>query len=517
MLGFLRDFYKKEEQDAKEQLAHPSKSFAPPENTDGAREVESNFDNRFGSIAGHHQFASDFENKIKSTRELIRQYRQISMVHEVDDAVQEIVDDAIVYEDGKEVAWLDLDSTDFSPAIKKRIDDEFEKVISLLKFRRQAHQLFRNWYVDSRIYFHKILDEKGVIKELRQLDPMRLELVRDIQKTSENGVEVVLGFTEYYIYKSDSDSNSRSFHAHHTTRDIRIPKDAIIMAFSGLVDKCSDNRNIIGYLQRAIKPANQLKMLEDALVIYRLTRAPERRVFYVDVGNMPNRKAQQYVNNIMQGLKNRVVYDTATGKVKNSNSNMSMLEDYYLPRREGSKGTEVTTLPAGQNLGDIDDIKYFNRKLYKAMHIPTSRASGEDDQGGISFGGGAEITRDELKFTKFIRRLQNRFEVIVTDPLKHQLLINKIITEDEWNANEEKIHVVFNKDSYFEEQKELEIFNGRMSALSQAENYIGKYYSHRQIMKNILRMSDDEVEESKKDIENELNDPRFAAKEEDEF
>lgn len=517
-LDFLKPWQKKEDAELKDELKTPSKSFAAGENTDGAREIETqNIDPKFGSMSGYQKFAGDFENKINDTQQLIGEYRRLAMIHEVDDAVQEIVDDAIVYEDGKEVVWLDLDSTDFSEKIRKMIDDEFENIVSLLKVRKNAHQLFRTWYVDSRLYFHKIIDKDGKLKELRQLDPMRLELVREIIRDTENGMDVVIGYREYYIYKSKDGNKTANFHAHHTNKDIRIPKEAIVMAFSGLVDKCSENRNIIGYLHRAIKPANQLKMLEDAMVIYRLTRAPERRVFYIDVGNMPNRKAQQYVNNIMQGLKNRVVYDTNTGKVKNTNSNMSMLEDFYLPRREGSKGTEVTTLPAGTNLGDIEDVLYFNRKLYKAMHIPTSRAAGEDSQGGMSFGGGSEITRDELKFTKFIRRLQNRFEVVFTDPLKHQLIQNNIITEEEWEANEEKLHVVFNKDSYFEEQKNLEIMSGRLEALSGAEGVVGRYWSAKYVMKNILMMSDDEIKETGEDIKEELLDPRFQEEEEKEF
>lgn len=513
-MEFLKFFRKQEEEDQKENLRHPVKSFTPPENADGANEVETTFDPRFGHMAAYTKFTGEFETKIRDTYELIRQYRSLSAIHEVDDAIQEIVDDSIVYEESKEVAWLDLDSTTFSEAIKDKIDDEFEYISSLLKIRKQAHQLFRSWYVDSRIYFHKILNDDGTIRELRRLDPLKIELIREIQRSREDGVDIVVGVHEYYIYRQgDRNTYAAGFNTHGSLQELRIPKDAIVFAFSGLVDQCSDNKNVIGYLHRAIKPANQLKMLEDALVIYRLTRAPERRVFYIDVGNMPNRKAQQYVNNIMQGLKNRVVYDTTTGKVKNTNSNLSMLEDYYLPRREGSKGTEVTTLPPGQNLGDIEDILYFNKKLYKAMHIPASRAAADDQQGGINFGGGSEITRDELKFTKFIRRLQNRFEPVFMDPLKHQLMVKNIITEEEWEENIEKMYVVFHKDSYYEERKDLEIMTSRLQALEQASPYIGKYMSHTYAMKNILRMSDDEIKESDKQITDELKDPKFKVEE----
>lgn len=509
-LPFLQFFSRAQEQETKEKQVNPTRSFAAPENDDGAREIETMLDPRFGSLASVHTTTSDFQNKIKSTQELIKQYRSLSTIHEVDDAIQEIVDDAIVYEDGKEVVWLDLDFTKFSDNIKSMIDKEFENVVSILDFRRRGQNLFRNWYVDSRIYFHKVIDEKtNEIVELRRLDPLNLELIREVKKEMVNGTEVISGIVEYYIYRPLNDNLNSFGMGSGYTRDIVIPKDAIVFCHSGLIENCSNHANIIGYLHRAIKPANQLKMLEDSLVIYRLSRAPERRVFYVDVGNMPTRKAQQYVNNIMQGLKNRVVYDTTTGKVKNVNSNMAMLEDYYLPRREGSKGTEVTTLPAGQNLGDIADILYFNKKLYRAMHIPVSRASAEDQQSGVNFGQGSEITRDELKFTKFIRRLQTRFETILLEPLKHQLIVKKIITEEEWDKNSEKIHVVFNKDSYFEEQKDLEIFNARMAALAQAAEHVGKYYSNKYVMKNILRMSDDEMKEEQGVISQEMSDPRF--------
>lgn len=512
MLDFLRPWAKEEMEDIKQDLKNPSKSFAPPENSDGASVRDATFDPRLGHMAGMNGFSSDFDKKVKSTEQLIKQYRSIAHIHEVDDAIQEIVDDAIVYEDGKPPVWIDLDQTNFSSTIKQRITDEFNNIVNLYDFKKKGSQLFRHWYVDSRIYFHKIIDQKtGELKELRRLDPLRLELVREDIKENQGGVDVVVASEEYYLYRSgDKKYCGQSIQG----QTIKIPKEALVFVFSGLVDNCGDNTNIIGYLQRAIKPANQLKMLEDALVIYRMTRAPERRVFYVDVGNMPNRKAQQYVNNIMQGLKNRVVYDSSTGKAKNSSNNMSMLEDFYLPRRDGSKGTEVTTLPAGQNLGDIDDVMYFNKKLYRSLYVPPSRSQ-DDQQQGVSFGGGAEISRDELRFAKFIRRLQNRFEEIFTDPLKYVLVQNKVITEEEWEENVENIDVIFQQDSYYEEQKDLELLNSRMSALQQAEAYIGKYFSNAWTMKNILRMSDEEVEAMNKEIDEESKDSRFSNNDEE--
>ncbi len=508
MLGFMKFWSKEEEQEVSDIQKNPVRSFAAPDNVDGAKDIHTNLlAPQMGS-----QFIPGTTNESGTVpvKELISSYRSLAEYHEVDDAIQEIVDEAIVYENDKEVVWLNLDNTDFSENIKKRINEEFEKVVSLLHMRKHGYKWFRKWYVDSRIYFHKILDKDNNIIELRPLDPMKIELVREIQKETIDGVEIVKGTLEYYVYRQSDykmpswmDTSSRS------QSSFRIPKEAIVFAHSGLIRGCSEKQTIIGYLDRAIKPANQLKMLEDALVIYRLARAPERRVFYVDVGNLPTQKAQQYVNGIMQNVKNRLVYDTNTGSVKNTTNAMSMLEDYYLPRREGSKGTEVSTLPGGQSLGDIEDVMYFNRKLYKAMRIPTSRASSEDQSGGINFGGGAEITRDELKFTKFVKRLQTRFETVLTDPLKHQLMVNNIITEEEWEANIEKIYVVFNQDSYFEESKELEILNSRMNAMRDVTEYAGKYYSHKYIQKNILRLSDDQIEAMQADIDHEDTNPRF--------
>ncbi|AGN30031.1 portal vertex protein of head [Vibrio phage nt-1] len=508
MLEFMKFWAKEEEQDIQQIEKHPVRSFSAPDNVDGAKEIHTNL---LAPQLGHAAIPTDAQGEgAIPTKELIKGYRALAEYHEVDDAIQEIVDEAIVYENDKEVVWLNLDNTDFSESIKAKINEEFDRVVSLLQMRKHGYKLFRKWYVDSRIYFHKILDKENNIIELRPLDPMKMELVREIQKETVEGVEVVNGTLEYYVYKqSDYKMPSWMSATNRAQTSFRIPKEAIVFAHSGLMRGCADEPYIIGYLDRAIKPANQLKMLEDALVIYRLARAPERRVFYVDVGNLPTQKAQQYVNGIMQNVKNRIVYDTSTGKVKNTTNAMSMLEDYYLPRREGSKGTEVSTLPGGQSLGDIEDVLYFNRKLYKAMRIPTSRAASEDQGGGINFGQGAEISRDELKFTKFVKRLQTKFETVITDPLKHQLIVNNIITEEEWDSNHEKIYVVFNQDSYFEESKELEILNSRMNAMRDLQEYAGKYYSHKYIQKNILRLSDDQITAMQSEIDEEETNPRF--------
>lgn len=506
---FLKPWKDKEKEDLQKSEKENVRSFSAPDNFDGATQISTQ---QLTPEMSHAQavntaVAGTQPGSRPDTKALIGSYRALARHHEVDDAIQEIVDQAIVQEDDKEVLWLNLDNTEFTSGIQTSIQKQFDHIVRLLEMRSKGPRWFRKWYIDSRLYFHKILDTKGNIQELRPLNPLHLELIREVEKKTINGVEVVTNTLEYYKYSKKGSSNETYYSGGST--DVRIPKDAIVYAPSGITDGCAENQYVIGYLQRAIKPANQLKQLEDALVIYRLARAPERRVFYVDVGNLPTQKAQQYVNNIMNSVKNRVVYDPSTGSVKNAANATSMLEDYYLPRREGSKGTEISTLPGGSNLGDIEDVLYFNRKLFKAMRIPTSRASGEDSQGGISFGGGGEITRDELKFTKFVRRLQHHFNDIIIDPLKHQLINNKIITEEEWELNKEKIYVVFNKDSYFEESKDLEILNSRVQALRDLDDYTGKYYSHSYIMKNVLHFSDDQIDQMAEEIQEEENDPRF--------
>lgn len=513
-LGFLSFFNDKEDEEIKDELDHPVKSFAAPDNEDGATEVDAQYDPRYGRMSSVSSVQRDFNTHVKNTVQLISEYRNLAEIHEVDDAIQTIVDDSIVYESGKEVCWLDLDSTKFSKQVQEKIKDEFENVLRLFKFRKLGSKIFRHWYVDSRLHFHKILDEdtKEII-ELRRLEPTQLEYVREIQKQNENGVEIFTGYLDYFIYRPSGYQNT-SFNS----REFRIPKDAIVSCYSGLTKKTSNGHtNVIGYLHRAIKPANQLKMLEDAMVIYRLTRAPERRVFYIDISGMQARRGQQYINNIMQGLKTRVVYDSATGKVKNTSSNMSMLEDYFLPRRDGGKGTEVSTLPAGQNLGDIDDVLYFNRKLYRAMRLPPSRAKEEDQSGGIYFGNDSNITRDELQFSKFIRRLRDKFSELFLDVLKHQLLVKNIITEEDWEENLEKLYIIYNNDSYFEEAKDLEIQGARLEALDRITPYVGKYVSNAYVMRNILRLTDDEIDDMSVEIDEESKNPRFKQQDVEEF
>lgn len=509
LLDFLKFYNNKDETDYKEQVKDGLESFSAPANTDGAIEIErqigtiDSYSAMNQSFFGSDVIASDTEN-------MINMYRSISMYHEVHNAIQEIVSDAIVREDNKDTVFLNVDSTDFSQKIKDSINEEFNNILSLLKFKKEGQALFRQWYIDSRIFFHKIIGDnpKEGIKELRLLDPRRLEFFREIETDMQQGVKVVVGNKESFIYTTSGDEFKFGYSV--GTSKIKIPRSAIVYAHSGLKGPCG--KRIIGYLQWAVKPANQLKMLEDAMVIYRITRAPERRVFYIDVGTMPNKKAIQYTNGIMQSLKNRVVYDSSTGKVKNQFNNLSMTEDYFLMRRDGNAKTEVSSLPGAQSLGEINDVEYFNKKLYEALQIPLSRIPNTQG-GGVTFSGGSEITRDELKFSDFIKSLQSRFADIFLDPLKENLLMKRIISPEEWEENVENIKVVFNKNSYYEELKDVEILERRVQTMQALEPFIGKYISNEYVMKNIFKMSDDEIERETKLIEEESDVDRFKSDE----
>lgn len=510
MLSFLKSFIDKDEKEYKDQVKDGIESFSAPANTDGAIEVE----RQLGTIDPYAAINQSFftnETMATDTENMINMYRSISMYPEVHNAIQEIVSDAIVREDNKDTVYLNMDSTDFSESIQNKISEEFSNILSLLKFKKEGPSLFRQWYIDSRIFFHKILGktEKDGIKELRLLDPRRLEFIREIDTSMENGIKIVVGTQESFVYTTAGDEYKFGL-TQTNSQKIKIPRSAIVYAHSGIKGPCG--KRIIGHLQWAVKPANQLKMLEDAMVIYRITRAPERRVFYIDVGTMPNKKAIQYTNGIMQTLKNRVVYDSSTGKVKNQFNNLSMTEDYFLMRRDGNAKTEVSSLPGAQSLGEITDVEYFNRKLYEALQIPLSRIP--NNQGGVTFSGGSEITRDELKFSDFITSLQSRFEDVFLDPLKTNLIMKRIISEEEWEENVENIKVVFNKNSYYEEMKDVEILERRVATMQSLEPFIGKYISNDYVMKNIFKMSDEEIEREEKLIEEESSEDRFKPKDE---
>lgn len=486
-----------------------NESFTSPMNSDGATEYE----NQDGS-SGFNSVSHTFTPKIENTKQLIDQYRSIASHHEVDDAIQEVVDDAIVHEAGEETVSLDLEETKFSDNIKSKIQTEFKNILDLYEFYEEGSNLFKRFYIDSRIFFHKLIDpknKKNGIQELRLIDPTKMEFVREINKRNVNGVTIVDGIKEFFVYSESGDVDFRWGRYISPSGRIEIPKEAIVYAHSGLTD--TDGKTVIGYLHRAIKPTNQLKMLEDSLVIYRIARAPERRVFYIDTGNLPDKRANQMVKNIMHDMKSRVVYDSKTGTMKTNSNNMTMLEDYYLQRRDGKSATEVSTLPSGQSLGDIEDITFLNQKVYQSLRVPLSRMP--QQSANVVFDGGSQITRDELKFAKFVSRVQTRFAQIFSDPLGTNLVLKGIITKKEWDDNRNRVRYVYNKDSFFEETKEIEINQRRAETVDRMRESVGTYVSHEWVLKNVWKMSDEKIKEEKKKIEEEKNDPVYKAPEDE--
>lgn len=486
-------------QNADEQLKNTEqrKSITAPKLDDGAHEIEKQEYNGMMS-----QLGNSIDPQAKNTRELIDVYRGLMQNYEVDNAVQEIINTAVVYEKGHEVVSLDLDNTEFSENIKNLISEEFQTALNLLNFQRKGADHFKRWYVDSRIFFHKIIDENDISKgivELRRLDPRNVNFVREITTEMENGVKIVTDYEDYFTYDTAHETymcNGMSFAP--GTR-IKLPYSSVVYAHSGLTDCCG--KNIIGYLHRAVKSANQLKMLEDAMVIYRITRAPDRRVFYIDTGNMPSKLATQHMQNIMNSMKNRIVYDAATGKVKNQQNTMALTEDLWLQRRDGKAVTEVETLPGMSGMNEFDDVLYFRKALYMALRVPLSRIPDEQQQ--AVFDAGSTITRDEITFDAFITHLQHNFEEIILNPLRTNLIIKKIITKDEWDENINNIKIVFHENSYFVEIKDIEIKERRINAFNLAEPIIGKCISYKTAMKEYLQMSDEDIEREQKLIKEE--------------
>ncbi|QOI66666.1 putative portal vertex protein [Erwinia phage FBB1] len=508
LLDMFAPWNKRDDAEYKENLKNGLESITSPKLDDGAREVETNENETAYNALMQTMFGSN-DAGIKSTKELINTYRNLMNNYEVENAVDQIVSDAIVYEDGHEVVSLDLDSTKFSPRVKDLILDEFKNVQKVLNFERKGSDHFKRWYVDSRVFFHKIVninDLKSGVQEMRRLDPRNVEYVREVITRDEKGVKIVVGYKDFFIYDTAHESYFDGMRTYAAGTKIKIPRSAVTYAHSGLVD--CEGHNIIGYLHRAVKPANQLKLLEDAMVIYRITRAPDRRVFYIDTGNMPSRKAAQHMQHIMNTMKNRVVYDASTGKIKNQQHNMSMTEDYWLQRKDGKAVTEVDTLPGASGMNEMDDVRWFKRNLYEALRIPLSRMP--TDQGaGIQFDTSTTITRDELDFAKFIRALLHKFEVILLDPLKTNLELKNILSEEEWDEEINNIKIVFHKDSYFTEMKDAEIMERRINMLQMAEPFIGKYISHQTAMKDFLHMTEDEILQEAKQIELESKEARF--------
>ena len=481
----------------------------PQNNEDGADHyLTSGF---FGSYV-------DIEGVYKSEFDLIKRYREMALHPEVDSAIEDIVNEAIVSDSNDVPVQIELSNLSASDGIKKKIRDEFTYILDLLDFNKKSHEIYRNWYIDGRLYYHKVIDLKNPqegIKELRYIDAMKMKYVRQLKKSNKdrnvytnslNKDPMDFEFPEieeYFIFnpKMTYPSGPMSGKGGSASEGIKIAKDAVTYCTSGLVDR---NKSItLSYLNKAIKSLNQLRMIEDSLVIYRLSRAPERRIFYIDVGNLPKVKAEQYLRDVMMRYRNKLVYDASTGEIRDDKKFMSMLEDFWLPRREGGRGTEISTLPGGQNLGEITDIEYFKKKLYRSLNVPPSRMDGE---GGFNLGRSSEILRDELKFTKFVGRLRKRFSNMFNDILKTQLILKNIIAPEDWDKMQQHIQYDFLYDNHFSELKEAELMSERLNLVATAEPYVGKYYSQDYIRRNVLRQTDQEIVEQDEIIKKEIND-----------
>jgi hypothetical protein len=466
-----------------------------PQNDDGSTTVN--------SAAGYYAQVINLEATIKSENDLIRRYREVAQYSDCDSAIDDIVNEAIISDEEHAPVKLLLDEVKLSSSIKKKIEEEFKNVFKLLKFDSRGHDIFRSWYVDGRLYYQILVDEKNPrdgIVELRQVDPRKIRKIKNIEKQkNENGVEVIKKVEEYYIYNDKGITET-------SIQGVRLPLDSVIYTGSGLVD--ANTGLMMSHLHKSIKIVNQLKMMEDALVIYRISRAPERRIFYVDVGNLPKLKAEQYVNDLMNKFRNKIVYDATTGEVRDDRKHMSMMEDFWMPRREGGKGTEITTLPGGQTLGQIEDIEYFQNKLYQSLNVPSTRLQKTD---GFNLGRSSEITRDEIKFTKFVQRIRKKFAQVFLDALKIQLILKGVMTLDDWDEIVQDIRFDFLRDNHFSEIKEAEIMQGRLNILQTLDPFVGKYYSPSYVKKNILKLTDNEIEEI--DAENEEHNKQTMADE----
>ena len=489
-----------------EPLSPSTVSPVPPNNEDGNDHyMSSGF---FGSYV-------DIEGIYRTEFDLIKRYREMALHPESDSAIEDIVNEAIVSDTNDTPIQINLDNLNASDGIKTKVRKEFKTIIDLLDFDKKAHEIYRNWYIDGRIYYHKIIDlkkpEEG-IQELRYIDAMKMRYVRQQKKKegekyaiklqSDNPMDYEFPeIEEYFIYNPKGSYPTGNINAKGHSQGIKMSRDSITYCTSGLVDR--NKGSTLSYLHKAIKSINQLRMIEDSLVIYRLSRAPERRIFYIDVGNLPKVKAEQYLRDVMMRYRNKLVYDANTGEIRDDKKYMAMLEDFWLPRREGGRGTEISTLPGGQNLGEITDIEYFKKKLYRSLNVPPSRMDGE---GGFNLGRSSEILRDELKFTKFVGRLRKRFSRMFDDMLKTQLILRNVVTPEDWEIMSEHIQYDFLYDNHFSELKETELFNERINVAATAEPYIGKYYSQDYVRRKILRQTDEEILEQDKLIEQEIAD-----------
>jgi hypothetical protein len=460
----------------------------------------------------------DIEGVYKNEQDLVRRYREMSLHPECDSAIEDIVNEAIVSDLNDSPVEIELSNLPASDKLKEIIREEFKTIKQLMNFDRKCHEIFKTWYVDGRIFYHKVIDIKNPslgLQEIRFIDPLKIKLIRKAEKLGNNQQSQVFAqrndsdisayqapkIEEYYLYDPSSTNGGSIYSNRNDAKSVKITKDAITYVTSGLVDR--NKQTVLSYLHKAIKALNQLRMIEDSLVIYRLSRAPERRIFYIDVGNLPKIKAEQYLRDVMSRYRNKLVYNADTGEIRDDRKYMAMLEDFWLPRREGGRGTEITTLPGGQNLGELADIEYFQTKLYKSLNVPSSRL---DSQGGFNLGRSSEILRDELKFTKFVGRLRKRFSQIFSDMLKTQLILKNIITPEDWNILEEHIQYDFLYDNHFSDLKNNELINEQLGVVAAMEPYMGKYFSAQYVRSKILKQTETEMIEIDKQIEKEIKD-----------
>ena len=477
--------------------ADPKQSFTQPQADDGTQTI---------AAGGYFGQYLDMEGQAKTEQDLIRRYREIALHPECDMAIEDIVNEAVVANELKDAIRLKLDNVPFGGEVRRKIEDEFQEVLRLINFNTKGHDIFRRWYVDGRVYYHKVIDRESPrkgITELRYIDPRKIKKVREVRKRrpdgpTPHGLSIVDEFQEYYLYNEKGVAGT-------TSGGIKIAPDTIAYVPSGMIDQ---NKNmVLSYLHKAIKPVNQLRMIEDATVIYRIARAPERRIFKIDVGNLPKVKAEQYLRDVMARYRNKLVYDASTGEIRDDRNYMSMLEDFWLPSREGGRGTDITTLPGGQNLGEISDIEYFRAKLYRSLNVPASRLEASQ---GFNLGRSTEITRDELKFTKFVQRLRKKFTELFNDILKTQLILKAVITDEDWHLLRDHVQYDFLQDGHFAELKESEMLMERLRVADSMRDYVGKYFSVEFVRKNVLRQTDREIAAIDKQIKKEIDDGIIA-------
>lgn len=505
LFGFEFTFNRASSANTQQLLAPTSNtvSFVPPDNQDGALNIQ------YGSAGGYFGYYLDLDGTIVDDFQLINRYREMQIVAEVDEAVDQIINELVVQDADRNPVSLNLDYVHLSPELEQRIIAEFNGMLKMLNFHRDAYSLLRQWYVDGRVYLHCVVDEsdlKAGIQELRVVDPRTIRKVREVarKRHEETQFDVVEVVREYYVYNpmgfvapTNLSGSTNPTAALLNYSGIRITTDAIAFCPSGLYD--ANKRTVLSWLHKAIKPLNLLRMIEDSCVVYRVSRAPERRVFYIDVGNLPKQKAEQYLYDVMQRYRNKLVYDVGTGEIRDDRKFMSILEDFWLPRREGGKSTEIQTLPAGQNLSQMEDVDYFRKKLYRALGLPATRT--ESGQ-GFMIGRATEITRDELRFSKFVHRLQVQFDYLFDQLLEKQLRLKNIMTEAEWHQIKDQVRYVWQQDSYFEELKMNEILQTRLNLVNAMEPYINKFFSPQYIQRNILKLTDDDMSQMKADMAN---------------